>query len=422
MNAQYNAESATSETLSSGFLLLQQAMNDIQQGNARKGIELLLQAREQIVVIDTFLASVLDATVQICMEYRQTKLTLLEASRNFAKAEADQQVQLQSLAQILSLAGQRTEFESSRIIPFHQPIGDTLLSPDILLPTQSTFSQSISSPHEVDDQNASLPALSITLFGHFTVVRGDRPLDLCRSSNGQAILQYLAAQPGFRAAADILMDILWPDDEPDIARHKLQVAVSVLRRSLNQGYRCEPGGGYILFKHQVYQINPLATLRTDVNQFLQLYQVGRHGSGADMVAAFKQACSLYVGSFLAENLYADWTLRRREQLCQNYLAMCSELAAYYLGLGQFEETTRWANIVLGENRCDEAAHRQIMLAYAAQGRRSDALRQFYSCEQVLKQELNIAPVLETVQLYQDILAGHPSSPHSFSNGKVVERK
>src|SRR5712692_663056 len=103
------------------------------------------------------LASVLDATVQICMDYRRTQLELLEASRNFVKAEIDQQAQLQSLAQILSSAGQRAGYEPSRIIPFHQPVRDTQLSPPMPLAEQSTFPQSGSTQPGVDNQYASLP-------------------------------------------------------------------------------------------------------------------------------------------------------------------------------------------------------------------------------------------------------------------------
>ena len=60
--------------------------------------------------------------------------------------------------------------------------------------------------------------------------------------------------------------------------------------------------------------------------------------------------------------------------------------------------------ILTENRCDETAYRQLMQAYAAQGRRSEALRQFQHCKQILHEELGISPTPETTHVYHSILA------------------
>src|SRR5262249_11752108 len=130
--------------------------------------------------------------------------------------------------------------------------------------------------HPTKDCN-NLPPLYITCFGHFEVRRPDqamgqahKPLPLCQNRNGQAILRILVAQSGYRASADMLMDILWPNNQPAVARRKLQVAISALRCSLNSGLKCDPGSGYILCKDRYYQLNPATTIATDVTEFLAL--------------------------------------------------------------------------------------------------------------------------------------------------------
>jgi DNA-binding SARP family transcriptional activator len=199
------------------------------------------------------------------------------------------------------------------------------------------------------------------------------------------------------------MALLWPEDEPAVAHHKLQVAISALRCSLNNGYVTDSGGGYILCKNRVYELNLLVPLRTDVDEFLEYYQAGQQSSGNVMVAYYKRACDLYTGPFLSEDLYNDWSFMRRKQLNQVYLTMCNALAEYCLETGRYEHATRWIGAILKENRCDEAAHRQLMLAYVAQGHRSEALRQYQLCARILAEELGVQPMPETISLFQAIL-------------------
>src|SRR5581483_4298929 len=123
----------------------------------------------------------------------------------------------------------------------------------------------------------SASALAATCFGRFTVRHDGHNLTLCPNRSGQTILRYLVTQPGHRASADTLMEILWPDDEPEVARHKLQVAVSALRRSLINS-SCGELNGYIQCKDRVYQLNPDIPLSSDADEFLQLYHAGRQAA------------------------------------------------------------------------------------------------------------------------------------------------
>src|SRR5262249_42003781 len=129
--------------------------------------------------------------------------------------------------------------------------------------------------HPFSKDGDTLPALDVTCFGRFEIRRLNRPVPLCANRCGQKILRYLVVQPERRATVDVLMALLWPDDEPEVARPKLHSAISALRRSLNQGYPCDPGSGYIVCKNRVYALNPAVMIRTDVDEFQQCYQAER---------------------------------------------------------------------------------------------------------------------------------------------------
>ncbi len=255
------------------------------------------------------------------------------------------------------------------------------------------------------EEGNTLPALYFSCFGHFEVKRSGQTISLCSNRNGQAILRYMVAQSKHRVTKDTLMILLWPEDEPEVVSHKLQVAISALRRSLNAGYVSDTGGGYILCKNGVYQLNPSIPIQTDVDEFLAFYQTGRQqNSISAAVPYYEAACNLYKGPFLTEDLYVDWPIIQREQFNKTYLAMCATLSEHYLQAGNYEDAAKWASSILNENHTDEVAYRQLMRINLAAGRRSEALRLYQRCERILAEELNVPPMPETISFFHTILS------------------
>ncbi len=61
--------------------------------------------------------------------------------------------------------------------------------------------------------------------------------------------------------------------------------------------------------------------------------------------------------------------------------------------------------VLHHDSTREDVHRRLMRLYAQMGARDQAVRQFHSCQGVLRRELDLVPEKETLALYRDVLAG-----------------
>jgi DNA-binding SARP family transcriptional activator len=210
-----------------------------------------------------------------------------------------------------------------------------------------------------------------------------------------------------------------------VARHKLHVAASALRGALQRGVRRreeartstnEPragrhgqwnhgkSAGYLIFRNGGYELDP-TSVRVDVDEFERLFTDGQAAGGAAAIPSYQAACRLYSGTFLPEDLYADWSFMRREQLAQRHVTMCSALAAHELAAGHYAAAVQWATAMLEEDRCNESAYRQLMRAYAAEGRRGEALRQYQRCEQVLQAELGVSPMPETTAVFYALLKG-----------------
>ena len=110
-----------------------------------------------------------------------------------------------------------------------------------------------------------------------------------------------------------------------------------------------------------------------------------------------------------EDIYADWSSLQREQLSNIYLSMCRVLADHNVQIKRYEDATRWVTAILAENRCDETAHQQHIRIYAAQGRRHESLQQYQRCERLLRDELGVEPLPETLLLLQHLLATEDSN-------------
>ena len=380
---------------SSPVSLVERGLRCIEQGHYAEGADLFKLAREQLFTGQGQLTAALDTLNQATMSYLDAQRTLLEASKHLAESDVEQQAQIAALKKLLPTLVEDVDIASyARVELGNNSKGHQSLQ---LLRTPPS-----------EDGNP-LPTLYLTCFGHFEVRRFspyDQPINLCHNLKGQAVLRYLMAQPKHRETADMLMAALWPEDAPEVALHKLRIAISALRCSLNRDFASEPGGGYILCKGQIYQLNPSVVIHSDVDEFLSLYRVGQQANSSAAAAGhFEAACRLYTGPFMSEDLYTDWPVIQREELSKTYIAMCAKLAEFNLEHGCHKDAAKWAIAILKVDHCDEEAHRQLMQAYAAQGRRSEALRQYQRCQRVLQEELGVQPMLETQRLFHIVLNG-----------------
>ncbi|GAC1346963.1 MAG: hypothetical protein NVS4B7_17810 [Ktedonobacteraceae bacterium] len=402
----FNQETLTGATEAySPDILLERGIQCAQQGCYVEGVIYFALARERLSPDQVHFAAALDTFIQIHARYWQAQQALQTASKRLVEVDSEQQIQLVALEKLLPI--------------LREKMNRAPLPHSIAQPTKN-FSEHLSPqspPLAFTDFNKDsdiLPPLYFICFGRFGVRRLGQPILLCSSRSGQSILRYLAVQPGHSATFDALMALLWPEDGTEVAQPKLHSAISALRHSLNQGYKCNPGGGYIVCKNRVYSLNPAVVIQSDMDEFLQYYGVERPTS-QERIALYEKACSLYTGPFLPEDLYADWSFLQREHLNRVYLSMCRVLSDHYLKTKCYEDAAKWATAILKINRCDEEAHRQLIQVYVAQGRRLEALQQYQRCESSLREELGVNPLPETTQVFHKLLT---SASFSADTAKI----
>jgi DNA-binding SARP family transcriptional activator len=136
------------------------------------------------------------------------------------------------------------------------------------------------------------------------------------------------------------------------------------------------------------------------------------------------AAELYRGDLL-EGWYQDWCVVERERCRALYFMLLDRLMAHDETTGDYPRALRHGTTLLRSEPAHERTHRRMMRLYYRLGDRTAALRQYQSCGRILREELQAAPAVTTVDLYERIRADQPlddATPGpSGNNPEVLER-
>src|SRR5216117_2695255 len=215
----------------------------------------------------------------------------------------------------------------------------------------------------------------------------------------EALLAYLALQPGRMIARDKLAALLWGDASDERARHSLRQALVTLRQALPRA-----AAACLVEEGDNVGVSPTA-VEVDVTRFEAL-------ATAASPEALERAAALYRGDLLegmsvAEPPFEEWLRDERERLRELAIESLAKLLAHHARTDAVEHAVQTAIRLLGLEPAQEAVHRTLMRLYARQNRRGAALRQYQACVGVLERELGVEPEAETRQLYRDLLQTRP---------------
>jgi DNA-binding SARP family transcriptional activator len=239
----------------------------------------------------------------------------------------------------------------------------------------------------------------VCLLGRFQVLAAGRKVSL--GGKSQALLSCLALDPGLLVARETLLETIWPDAEDALARHALINLVYNLHKLLGSAIG---GLSPVLYVNGAYVLNVQAGIWTDVACFQELIKLGdRHVRAGRPDAAyenFSAAARLYHGD-LAAGDYPQ-TIIPREHLRAQNLHLLARLADYLFDQGDYEASLNHCLRLLRNDRCQEDAHRIAMKCYVRLDQRSQALRQYQLCVDMLRAEFDAMPEPATTALFEKI--------------------
>lgn len=254
--------------------------------------------------------------------------------------------------------------------------------------------------------------LTFTYLGHFAIYWQEQIIDDFSSSTVEALLAYVALHPKQPFSRDFLTSFLYADLPQRKARQNFRKTLSRLRRSFNDEKR--PACDQILhITKDTITFDPQVPYQLDVVEFEKGWQLAQTSDTAEIERSrhvshlLRQATSWYKGHFLQDlsidsASFEEWVFHQRERLHQFMLTALHRLAQHAHTIGAFEQMLDYAQQQVALEPWYEEAHYQIMLALAALGQRTAALKQYEQCCQQLDKHLGVTPAAPTVHLFQQL--------------------
>ncbi len=276
-------------------------------------------------------------------------------------------------------------------------------------------------------ERTSEKGLKVRLFGRFEVWLDKKliPPTAWPQRKTQTLLKVLLTERGRVFTQDQLIEYLFPELDPQMARKSLYGRISELRHllepKLKRGRDSQyilrvEGGGYCFSKEVPCWLDTeefekhceLAHKLAETHQWLQA------------IKRYQRAMDLYRGPYLAENLYEEWSLAPREHWREIHLRALGQQAECHARLAQYEQAIELCRRVIEVEPYRESAYRAKMLYHYYAGEQLEAKQTYQACVKVLKEELEVEPSHETQELYELILQGQvPPLPRVIPNNLPI---
>jgi DNA-binding SARP family transcriptional activator len=234
-------------------------------------------------------------------------------------------------------------------------------------------------------------SLEVRTLGGFGLLRDGQLVgaEEWRSKKARDLFKLLVARRGRPTPRELLMDILWPDEDPTKCANRLSVALSTIRTVLDPNRQFPPDHFVGTDKYAI----ELRNLAVDVEVFLAIAtkaQTENERGGADAPRALALAEATYSGDFLEEDPYQDWAVPLREEAKARYLELVRLLASIAEKAGEYDRAARYRLRALERDTFDEEAHLGLISALVAAGRHGEAKRRYQIyCDQMA--EIGIEP-------------------------------
>lgn len=251
--------------------------------------------------------------------------------------------------------------------------------------------------------------LKLHTLGSVFVAREDgRPLN---GAAGQrrllALLTLLSAAGDAGLSRDKILGLLWPDGDPERARHALTQSLYHARRALG----CDD----LFLAATDVRLNP-ERLTSDLQELDAALAAG------DM----ERAVALYAGPFLdgfflsGSAEFERWASAQRAVLTERVAQALERLATAAEKGGDHRQAVEWRKRLVSLDPLDSTATARLMSAMAAAGDRAGALQQGRIHETLLREQLEVGPpaaVTSLIERLRDDAAWQPgATPSTPSDG------
>lgn len=254
----------------------------------------------------------------------------------------------------------------------------------------------------------------INLLGELCVAQETRHIRHFRTQKTGALLAYLAFYNKTAHSREQLITLFWPESAPEDGRNSLSTALSSLRSRLEPP-KTPPSEGLLLADRLTVRLNAAITV-TDVSEFESVLHRALRADRDSPIEA-QEPVLLLTDSVeryaeLLPGYYEDWIPGERARLCEEFLRATLRLAARLDARKERRLALEYAHRALAVDPLREETHAALIRLYCALGEPMAALQQYDALEQMLQEQLGVAPRPELRAQVREVAA-------RFAHGAVT---
>ena len=228
---------------------------------------------------------------------------------------------------------------------------------------------------------STLQAVELGVLGPLQVRRDGAPV-MIPGAKPRAILTMLGLHGGSVVSAETLIELLWGDDPPRTAAKALQTHISLLRRTLGDGFVLTAGTGWTLAESGV-----------DASRYKSAARLGRDAAAAgdtsQAVSRFEEALALWRG--IPELPDGRRGTSEKTRWIEGHAALVEDRADALLVTGRAAEIIGELEAAVADAPLRERRWGQLMLALYRAGRQGEALGAYQRARALLADELGVDP-------------------------------
>ena len=266
--------------------------------------------------------------------------------------------------------------------------------------------------------------LQIGLLGPFYLRVEEEEIrdEVWKSKKALTMLKYLAARKGQKVSADMLIELLWPDNEDIDSTRNLHTAVWFARRVLTS--KTDPEAESCLhYAHGSYWLElPEGCL--DLHRFEEHVWKSRQLMKTDPAQALRHceaALDLYRDDFLVEDVYDDWTISYREEYQELYFELILRSAKLLMEYrGDLQEAISILRSAVKKDEYREELYQMGIKFYILADRHVEAINLYKRYSKMLMDEFQLQPSHATQELIRQLHDHRERQEQVFSIDLALE--